>query len=650
MHGKAIVFCIDCCENLCELCSSDHKRARKTVDHRLLDVRGLQAEGNGIEEVDFGESLFARNTREKPLLCDSHRDEKLKFYCETCSVLVCRDCIAVDHSKHTYNHIDKVTGKVKHKLESSLEKIQEVQKKIQHFVENGAKVIESYQTNKECVRGEICTAFDAIQFELSNRKETLLSQSLQIVNDKVSSLVTRYDHLDKLKQELGRVCELISTATTTYSPEEMLSFKRPVSERLCTLLSEADEFPANPFEREHIAPIYTSLDISFVQSAIAKFGLVSSGCCPHECTLALATPRAVSGKERKLQVTVRDVTGKKYQTGGDEINGSVRCGSVTLPLTVADNRSGTYTLSFTPVKSQQHELSITLQNVPIKNSPFSIRVRQPRDYQSLSTYEKCFSTHSAPWCVSVSDSGDVFVAEGGRQGYITVFDSAGYSLQTIGATNSTGKCFPKLHSPSGLVVTDDNLYISEFFNNQVLQLSRTGEFKSKFGSKGSEDGQMNGPRGMLLDRDQGKMYISDSGNDRISVFNVEDNSFSHHIGGSDSNGSNLENPWGIAFDPLGNLHIACYNSHCIKVYTTDGEYLYQYGKRVITCPAGIAVDEEGYSFVAEYGGVAYRLLVFSPQHKLVHAIQNFSSPAGIAQDKDGHVFVADHGNNRVLKY
>ena len=438
-----------------------------------------------------------------------------------------------------------------------------------------------------------------------------------------------------------------------YSPEEILSCKRPVSARLRTLLNQVEEFPANPFEREQITPIYASLDVSSLQSAIGGFGLVSSGCCPSKCTLALAIPRAVSGKERKLQVTVRDVTGKRYPTGGEVVSGFVRCKNSpdgVLTVTVSDNTNGTYTLSFTPTLCQEHELSITVQNVPILKSPFSVYVRQPRDYRSLSTYKKCFSTRSAPWCVSVTDDGDVYVAEGGRHGAVTVFDSSGYNLRTVGTTSSTERKFPKLYSPSGLAVTDDSLYVSEFFNNQVLQLNKTGELKSKFGSKGTEDGQMNGPRGMLLNRDQGKMYISDSGNNRISVFNIEDNSFSHHIRGSVANGSSLENPWGIAFDPLGNLHIACYSSHCIKIYTTDGEYLSHYGKRVVTCPAGIVVDEEGYSFVTEYGGIAYRLLVFDPEHKLVHSIQNFSSPAGLAQDRDGHVFVVDHGNNRVLKY
>ena len=213
--GKAVVFCIDCCEDLCELCLSDHKRARKTVDHRILDVHGLQAGGDAADEIDFGESLFARSAREKPLLCESHRDEKLIFFCQSCSILVCRDCITIDHSNHMYDHIDKVFGKVQLELKSSLEKIQEAEKKIQVSVGNGSKVIESYKANQETVRVEICTAFETLQLELSKRKEKLLSLSSQITADKVSTLASQYDNLDKLKQELSRVLELVSTATTT---------------------------------------------------------------------------------------------------------------------------------------------------------------------------------------------------------------------------------------------------------------------------------------------------------------------------------------------------------------------------------------------------------------------------------------------------
>nr|AOG62270.1 NHL domain containing protein [uncultured organism] len=85
----------------------------------------------------------------------------------------------------------------------------------------------------------------------------------------------------------------------------------------------------------------------------------------------------------------------------------------------------------------------------------------------------------------------------------------------------------------------------------------------------------------------------------MQVFNA-DGSFVYGIHGSTSDGSDLQSPWGVAFDPSGNLHVANHGSGCVKIFTAEGKYVTQYGSDTLRTPAGIAIDEEGYSFVAEY--------------------------------------------------
>ena len=158
---------------------------------------------------------------------------------------------------------------------------------------------------------------------------------------------------------------------------------------------------------------------------------------------------------------------------------------------------------------------------------------------------------------------------------------------------------------------------------------------------------------MCLDPD-GKIFVSDNSNNRVCVFSA-DGTFAYNITGSASDGSNLTNPWGVAFDPSGNLHVVNHVSACVKVFTPDGKYVTQYGSGQMTRATGIAIDEEGYSFVSDYynSNSSYNyssMFVFDPQHQLLTSYQGFRHPFGICFDKEGFLYLADSGNCRVLKY
>ena len=105
----------------------------------------------------------------------------------------------------------------------------------------------------------------------------------------------------------------------------------------------------------------------------------------------------------------------------------------------------------------------------------------------------------------------------------------------------------------------------------VQKFITTGEFLSRFGTSGSGNGHLNNPRGICLDN-KGCVFVSECGNNRISVFETN-GTFVHHITGT--NGSNLNGPWGLAFDQSGNLHVVDTNTNMIKVFTPEGQCLEQ---------------------------------------------------------------------------
>lgn len=76
--NPATRYCIDCSELICDTCVEAHRRLKITKDHT-------------IKSKDAAESKHDKdNTKE--IKCQTHIQETLSCYCETCDKLTCRDC------------------------------------------------------------------------------------------------------------------------------------------------------------------------------------------------------------------------------------------------------------------------------------------------------------------------------------------------------------------------------------------------------------------------------------------------------------------------------------------------------------------------------------------------------------------------------
>lgn len=82
-------ICIDCEDFLCDTCKEHHEGTRLTFNHKIITVEALLS-GNHDKDI--------RSRHGIP--CPKHKDECLKFFCETCSASICRDCALLDHKMH----------------------------------------------------------------------------------------------------------------------------------------------------------------------------------------------------------------------------------------------------------------------------------------------------------------------------------------------------------------------------------------------------------------------------------------------------------------------------------------------------------------------------------------------------------------------
>ena len=633
-ESVAVKFCCKCCKFLCKQCTEDHMRRRKTYEHELVEVGEEKEDQNGKGLLD--------NVPHKVIYCQFHSDEVLKFYCKTCSCLICRDCVVLSHNGHKYERMEKVAEEERSDLMSLLTETDSAGSDLQDAIAQMEKAIQNVKIKQKSVDGHIQEFFKVRYDALRRREENLLEVSSEAGLKKITALTEQTREVKKLHSEIVRTCGKIKNAAQIYTSEEMLSAKAAMAKKLKTLMQQYKDYFLDPCNNESM-PV--EFDATAVDNEIEKLGVVYGGCYAGGSTASLHIPQAINGRERKIIVVARDQQGKRYPHGGEVVQAMlslIGSSDFNVKGEIKDNEDGTYVVSITPRAAGEHQLKITIGSEDIKFSPFTISVREPRDYSSLSSsLQQTFSVSSQAWDVAFSNNNnEVFIVDYGYHS-IEVKDKSNEHVRTIGTRNSSGSGDAQFYHPTAIAIQGDAIYVADGNNNRIQKLTTSGEFLSKFGESGSGNGQLSNPRGICIDPD-GQVYVSEYSNNRISVFKA-DGTFDRHITGD------LSNPWGVAFDPSGNLHVANYNKNSIVVFTPEDKEVTTYGSGIIQRPSGIAIDPEGYVFISEYRSSSSRLTILNHLYEQVHSFQ-VAYAVGSALDGEGFLYVTDYNNCRVYKY
>eukprot|EP00731_Ephydatia_muelleri_P035524 Em0132g3a len=607
-NSLAVVFCCSCRQFLCKHCHNPHKRSRHLSKHNMV---GLDQEG-----------ARQLHTTMKPIdhYCSqpSHEENQLNFYCETCSLLVCRDCTTVTHKSHSVKEISTVAKTHQMEITGALENAKEAMTKLTGAIEGNNRMIEQVDISKQTSFLAINQAFEILQQTLEERKRTLLSELEAISLSKTTALTLQKEQFQKMVGDIGHYTDMAFQILQTHTDHEIVALGGFIPTELQATLE--DDLVRKLSKLGEIIVFFPSPSSStWVSTSVAKVGA-----------------------RYHVQVQSKTSKGEEYPHGGVEVKGEMRSkthnGAVVYGE-VEDHRDGTYTITLTPQTAGPHQLLITMDGQHVQNSPNDLDVRPKYDYHTLCNAQQVIQCND-PRCVAIHDNGDIYV--GGGDNCIYVFDQAGQLKNTIGSSGSGDGQFSY---PCGVSIKGDVLYVADTGNHRVQKLTLSGKFLHKFGKEGTGQGQFNWPLAVIIDSNN-KLIVSDCNNHRVQIFN-ENGGWLLTIDGNGSGSLSFQSPRGLALDPQGNIHVAACGTNTIKVFTKEGVYVRMYGDS--NNPSGIAIDDEGYSFVSEYSGNC--LSIYDHEGNKIHTVGNLEDPYGTALDpRDGSVFIANYGANTVLKY
>ncbi len=275
-----------------------------------------------------------------------------------------------------------------------------------------------------------------------------------------------------------------------------------------------------------------------------------------------------------------------------------------------------------------------------------------------------------PLGLAQDSEGNLYIAE--EFGHkLSVFDAEGNYVNAIGIQGDQPGTFNRPNSVA--VAADGSLFVADTWNFRIQHINSDGTPLTLWGQPGEfgfgapsepQDGFW-GPRDVKLDS-QGRIYVADTGNKRIRVYQLNDNTaeWVYDLGRGGSGDGELDEPSAIAIHPLdGRVFIVDTWNRRVSVFNSDGNFLTSFPVRAWYEEKGnrpyIAIDaQRDLVYVTDPDGG--RVLVYNTAGECqgsfgslageVPTNSGFSVVGGILVDKEGFVYVTDASFGRILKF
>jgi streptogramin lyase len=183
-----------------------------------------------------------------------------------------------------------------------------------------------------------------------------------------------------------------------------------------------------------------------------------------------------------------------------------------------------------------------------------------------------------------------------------------------------------------------NIYVVDSENHRIQKFNSEGVFIAHWGSFGTGDGQFKYPFGAAVDA-SGNVYVADYGNDRIQKFNSE-GAFITKWGSYGTGDGEFNNPFGITADASGDVYVSDSYNHRIQKFNSGGGFIAQWGSYgtgdgQFKYPDGVAVDLWGYVYVIDYGNHRIQKFGFSNEFRSLYVNRTGSGDGAVTSSSPG---------------
>ncbi|XP_072015055.1 uncharacterized protein [Amphiura filiformis] len=232
--------CLNCDGFLCKKGIQLHQRIKLLRNHQIYKLADLQS-----GKVDV--NVFAD---EKHLMCKKHKAQVLWFFCETCNVLICRDCTVVSHSSPDHVYVELNIAALKQK--------QQIQRLLEESSATALRIKDALSVTRS-TQGHLNKNAEQVGFDIEKAAEIIISHVHKVYSDEKNRI---QEHVTAVESKFGAVERRLLS--------EQAQLKR-AQEVATQLLNEGSDFD--------VTSIYQQLMNSFQNSSFVEKELEEGLCC-----------------------------------------------------------------------------------------------------------------------------------------------------------------------------------------------------------------------------------------------------------------------------------------------------------------------------------------------------------------------------------
>ena len=643
-ESPAITWCVECETSLCQQCNNTHKTWKAFKFHNTVRV----------EEFAKNPKLVL-STPEKPEACKSHSKQALDLYCKTCSSLICRDCTLKDHPRetHDFDFIDDVVDEEREKIKQATAPL----KRLLERVRNGIKRIEESETEidieSEVNRRKIQGVYGEVYKLLKQQQQQALEKVNTIKMSLKKTLAMQKENAKFMESQLVSCTEFSDDAISTNRRRQLLTYKNSIIDRVEDLTKQVEHASIDPECRADDMIVRCSNPVEFISNSLCDVSGV-----PHLPHCSVRGPLVISDPV-KVTVTLKDIHGFPVVQHSKDLE--IHCnkeGEFLQNVRIEEESKGVYHIWYNPKRKVDHLLSVYWRGLVVNHEEVKVPVNI-RDYANIKQEVKVIDKYGPnnkqleySYLMAKGPNNEVIVRTSARQ--LVIFDEQLQYSHVIGGRGNGNRKFQCI---TGIAVDNKGyLYVADRWLHCIQKFTMSGQFVSQFGSKGTAEGQFNGPSGLVLSQSE-LLFVCDSDNHRIQVF--RNKQFSYTFGQYGKEPGYFNNPYDLTLNSNEDqLFITDCDNHRVQVFTPNGQFLRIFGNFTaipfkLQSPIGIYYTPDNHLLISSFNN--HCVLVFEENGRFVSAIEGtyqgkerFSKPKGVIMMNNGQIVISSGGHKLVV--
>lgn len=253
-----------------------------------------------------------------------------------------------------------------------------------------------------------------------------------------------------------------------------------------------------------------------------------------------------------------------------------------------------------------------------------------------------------PMGVFVGNDSKIYVTDTANSD-VFIFDPKNSKMKTL-----SGMGARIFYKPIGVTAdTDGRIFVTDSQVDKVTVLDSSAKIIAYL----QPDEPFKQPSGIIADSINRKLYVTDTHNHNIKVFDLDTLKNTGTIGKRGKEEGEFNFPSHLGIDNKGNLYVVDTMNGRLQILDKEGKFIRAFGQfgdapGMFARPKGVAVDSEGHIYVVD--AAFNNVQIFNEEGQVLLAFASYGSdrsqmilPAGMAVDHDDYIYIVDSWNRRI---